>query len=421
MDRDDVGVVERRRRARLLLEALQAVRVLRERRRQHLDRDLAPEPRVLRPVDLSHPAGAERREDLVGAELCAGGERHRVPRDSKSRRGLSLPRTFRGAIHERKPSRRRRSASARSPRPLLAQTPRPITVAWCYSDDGRGGQRRCRRRSGPPTATSCCSTRRTPAAKRALERVQFGDGRAAPGDGCGRGLGEPEDRPRGGPGRRTRSPGRTRSTGAGRLAVYVLDGDLFLLDLAVARFERLTHPEIRSRSRACRPTGRRSRSSGATTSGSTTSRRRRRPRMTSDGSAHGAQRGPLLGLLGGGLQPRRGGLLVVGRLEGDRLPPHRRGGRGRGRSSRSSRPPSPRSSRSATRRPATRIRRSGSAIADLATGKTAWMSAGLLRVRPRRDVAARQPRRRRPDDRPAADAPRSLAGRSRGRPRDASS
>ena len=35
------------------------------------------EPRVLRLVDLAHPARARRREDLVGAEAGAGGERHR--------------------------------------------------------------------------------------------------------------------------------------------------------------------------------------------------------------------------------------------------------------------------------------------------------------------------------------------------------
>ena len=42
---------------------------------KHLDRHLALEPRVLRPVDLSHPARAEQREDLVGAEAGAGRER----------------------------------------------------------------------------------------------------------------------------------------------------------------------------------------------------------------------------------------------------------------------------------------------------------------------------------------------------------
>ena len=43
-----------------------------ERRGQHLDRDLAAEPRVARAVDLAHPAGAERRDDLVGPQASAG-------------------------------------------------------------------------------------------------------------------------------------------------------------------------------------------------------------------------------------------------------------------------------------------------------------------------------------------------------------
>ena len=74
----------------------QAIGVLRERRRQHLDRHLAPEPRVLRPVDLAHPARAERREDLVGAELRSGGERHLGSRNgtrqrsSQDKRALKL-------------------------------------------------------------------------------------------------------------------------------------------------------------------------------------------------------------------------------------------------------------------------------------------------------------------------------------------
>ena len=59
--------------ARLLLEAAQPIRVGREGRGQHLDRDLAPEPRVPRAVDLAHPARAEGREHLVGAEASAGG------------------------------------------------------------------------------------------------------------------------------------------------------------------------------------------------------------------------------------------------------------------------------------------------------------------------------------------------------------
>ena len=44
-------------------------------RREDLDRDRALEPRVLRLVDLAHPARADRRDDLVGAEAGAGSER----------------------------------------------------------------------------------------------------------------------------------------------------------------------------------------------------------------------------------------------------------------------------------------------------------------------------------------------------------
>ena len=57
---------------RLPLEPL--ARLLRRRnvRGQHLDRDLAREPRVECPIDLSHPARAEWRQDFVGAEPGAG-------------------------------------------------------------------------------------------------------------------------------------------------------------------------------------------------------------------------------------------------------------------------------------------------------------------------------------------------------------
>ena len=45
--------------------------------RQDLDRHRAVEPRVARPVDLAHPARAERRDDLVGAQAFPGREGHR--------------------------------------------------------------------------------------------------------------------------------------------------------------------------------------------------------------------------------------------------------------------------------------------------------------------------------------------------------
>ena len=50
---------------RLALEPLPSLFTFEEFFRQDLDRDVSPEPRVLRPVDLPHPARAERGEDLV--------------------------------------------------------------------------------------------------------------------------------------------------------------------------------------------------------------------------------------------------------------------------------------------------------------------------------------------------------------------
>ena len=79
VDGGDVRVVEHARGAGLLLEAFQAIGVLRERGGQHLDRDFAAEARVLRAVDLPHASRTELGEDLVGTEPRAGGERHFRP------------------------------------------------------------------------------------------------------------------------------------------------------------------------------------------------------------------------------------------------------------------------------------------------------------------------------------------------------
>jgi hypothetical protein len=77
VDGRDVGVIENARRFRLLLEPAQAIRVSRERLRQDFDRDLARQARVPRAVDLAHSTGTERRQNFVGAEAGARGERHR--------------------------------------------------------------------------------------------------------------------------------------------------------------------------------------------------------------------------------------------------------------------------------------------------------------------------------------------------------
>jgi hypothetical protein len=51
-------------RARLALEAGASIRIGRECRRQHFERDVAAELAVVGAVDLAHAARAERREDL---------------------------------------------------------------------------------------------------------------------------------------------------------------------------------------------------------------------------------------------------------------------------------------------------------------------------------------------------------------------
>jgi hypothetical protein len=67
-DGEQVGVAERARRAGLLLEALQALGIGGEGGRQDLDRHVAPQPRVVGAVHLAHPAGTQRRHDLVRAD-----------------------------------------------------------------------------------------------------------------------------------------------------------------------------------------------------------------------------------------------------------------------------------------------------------------------------------------------------------------
>ena len=94
--RQDVGMVQGRRRARFPREPLEAHRVVGDVRRQHLDGHVAPEPGVVRPVNLTHAARADRSNDTVRPERGAWGKDHRavilalaptVPRrSSRSRR-----------------------------------------------------------------------------------------------------------------------------------------------------------------------------------------------------------------------------------------------------------------------------------------------------------------------------------------------
>ena len=64
---DDVRVAERRRRPGLVAEAREEVGVLAELGSQELDRDVALELRVARPVDRGHAALAEQLEQAVAS------------------------------------------------------------------------------------------------------------------------------------------------------------------------------------------------------------------------------------------------------------------------------------------------------------------------------------------------------------------
>ena len=66
--RADVRMVQTGDRARFTLEALSHGDVVGEMGRQHFDGDRPIEPRVLGAINLAHPAGSNRGEDLVGAE-----------------------------------------------------------------------------------------------------------------------------------------------------------------------------------------------------------------------------------------------------------------------------------------------------------------------------------------------------------------
>ena len=78
--RDGQRFVDRNRTTRyalrqiLALDQRQAIRVAGYRGRQHLDRHLASQIRVGRPIHLAHAAGADGGDDLVRAEASAGYE-----------------------------------------------------------------------------------------------------------------------------------------------------------------------------------------------------------------------------------------------------------------------------------------------------------------------------------------------------------
>ena len=72
-------MVEGRERLRFAFEARDRIGIGRRQIGKDLDRDVAIQPAVVRPVDVAHPAGANRRENLVRSEACAGQKGHKEP------------------------------------------------------------------------------------------------------------------------------------------------------------------------------------------------------------------------------------------------------------------------------------------------------------------------------------------------------
>ena len=78
VDGEDVGMVQGAGGSGFPLEPTQPIRVRGHRIGQHLDRHLAPDSGIARPVHLSHSARSERRKNLVASELLAGPQSRRV-------------------------------------------------------------------------------------------------------------------------------------------------------------------------------------------------------------------------------------------------------------------------------------------------------------------------------------------------------
>ena len=78
VNRDDVRVIQRRRRPGFADESGQAVRVAGKGGWQHLQRHLAAEADVLSEIHLAHSALAEGTDDLVMPESCALAQAHGI-------------------------------------------------------------------------------------------------------------------------------------------------------------------------------------------------------------------------------------------------------------------------------------------------------------------------------------------------------
>ena len=85
--RGDVRMIQRGEHFRFALKARESIGIGRQRRGQDLDRDLALQLRVGRPIHLAHAAFADLRGDFVDAETGAGDEGQWC-RDYRGRTGV---------------------------------------------------------------------------------------------------------------------------------------------------------------------------------------------------------------------------------------------------------------------------------------------------------------------------------------------
>jgi hypothetical protein len=90
VDGQDVRMVEAARRLRFLLESAAPFRIGLEGRWKNLDGDVALQLRIARAIDLPHPAGAERPENLEATQAIAPGEAHNSAMLIRSRRIQSM-------------------------------------------------------------------------------------------------------------------------------------------------------------------------------------------------------------------------------------------------------------------------------------------------------------------------------------------
>jgi hypothetical protein len=81
MKRRDIGMVQGGEHLRFAQQAGAAPRVSGKRIRQHLERDQAAEADVACAIHLSHAAGSDRADNLVGPDFRAGRQAHQPPRD----------------------------------------------------------------------------------------------------------------------------------------------------------------------------------------------------------------------------------------------------------------------------------------------------------------------------------------------------